>query len=177
MELRKYREAAAAFDAYLEKGGEPSAAVYRERGLAHLKLGEHDEAIVDYTLALKAKPKDEDKALLYRSRGQEYLTINALQLALRDFEEALRLDPQNADAYLGRAHVWVTRGELHKAVADADEVVKSEPKEPRLWHGAARVYAQAAAQLQAEPGQALSYSHYRERAAVLPWRKYAPSCI
>jgi len=75
---------------------------------------------------------------------------------------------------LGRAYARVSLGDLSKGVADADEVVKRELKDPRLLYGAARVYAQAAAKLQTEPGQAASqaairlrYSHYQERAVRL----------
>ena len=148
---RNYREAAMAFDAYLEKGGARSAAVYRQRALAHLKLGQHEEAIEDYGRALEAKPKDEEKVPLHLYRGQEYLVINELKPALRDFEEALRLDPNSADAALGCAHVHVKQGEFHEGIAEAERAVKGKPKEPRLWLGAARIYAQAGAQLRDEP--------------------------
>jgi tetratricopeptide (TPR) repeat protein len=168
---RRYREAAAAFDAYLGEGGAPSVAVYRQRGLAHAKLDRHAKAIEDYGRALEAKPKEDERAPLYLYRGQEYLAINALQPALRDFEEALRLDPNRADAYLGCALVRVKLGDPHKGVVDAENTVKGEPKDPHLWHGAARVYAQAVAQLKPEPGQdarqATIRLRYQERAVVL----------
>jgi tetratricopeptide (TPR) repeat protein len=167
----RYPEAAAAFDAYLGKGGTPSAAVYRQRGLARAKLGQHAEAADDYGRALNGKPKDEEKGPLYLSRGQEYLALDALQPALHDFEEALRLDPNNAEAHLGCAHVRVKLGDARRGVADAEKAVQGGPKEPRLWHGAARVHAQAAAQLKAEPGQeqrqASIRSRYQARAVAL----------
>jgi tetratricopeptide (TPR) repeat protein len=166
----RHHEAAAAFDLYLEKGGEPSAAVYRQRGLAQAKLGRHAQAIDDFGRALAAQPKDEDRAPLHLARGQEYLAINALQPALRDFEVTLRLDPKRADAYLGRAYVRVKQGDLKGALADADRIVKDEPKNPYLWYGAARVYAQAAG-LKTEPGpdprQARLHSRYQDQAVVL----------
>jgi tetratricopeptide (TPR) repeat protein len=165
--LGRYAEAATAFDTYLNRGGRKSAAVYRQRGLAFARLGRHQEAILDYSGALRANPKDEDKPLLYRSRGQEYLAVQALQPALDDFQAALRLDPKNADAYLGRAHARVSWGDLANGVADAEEAVQRKPKEPHLWYGAARVYAQAAAKLPAEPVQAMIRSRYQSRAETL----------
>jgi tetratricopeptide (TPR) repeat protein len=163
----KYGDAATAFDAYLEKASVPSPAVYQQRGLAHAKLGHHDRAIRDYTRALEAKLKDEEKALLYRCRGQEHLNLQEFKLALGDFEDALQLDRKNADAYLGRAHVQIRLGDVRKAAADAEKVVEDQPKEPRLWLGAARIYAQAAAHLQAQPGQLMLWSNYRKRAEQL----------
>jgi serine/threonine protein kinase/Tfp pilus assembly protein PilF len=161
-----YGEAAAAFDAYLKKGGSPSAAVYRQRGLALSKLDKHPEAILDFSRALEAKPTDKEKARLCLYRGQEYLAIQDRQRALQDFENVLRLDPENRDAYLGRAHSGV-KLDPYKAVVDANNAVKGKPKDPRLWLGAARVYALAAAHLKTEPGQAtrdVTISNYQRQA-------------
>jgi hypothetical protein len=44
-------------------------------------------------------------------------------------------------------------GDPHRAAADADRAVQGEAKEPRLWLGAARVYAQIDAQLRAGRGR------------------------
>jgi tetratricopeptide (TPR) repeat protein len=100
-----------------------------------------------------------------------YLAINALRPALRDFEEVLRLQPNSPDAYLGRAHVRVQLSDPQEALADADRAVKGQPKEPHLWHGAAGVYAHAAARLKVEPsaeqGQARLRARYQEWAAGL----------
>jgi tetratricopeptide (TPR) repeat protein/tRNA A-37 threonylcarbamoyl transferase component Bud32 len=143
-----YPKAAAVFDEYLKKGGAPSSAVYRQRGLARSKLRRHAEAIDDFGRALEAQPKDEEKALLCLSRGQEYLALGAAQPALRDFEEARRLDPGGTHASLGCALARLKLGDVPGGLADAEKAVKGDPKEPAPWHGAARVYAQAAAQME-----------------------------
>ncbi len=169
--LRRYAEAEAAFAAHLEKGGPPSVAVHRQRGLARAKLGRHAEAIDDYGRALQGKPREDEQLPLYLARGQEYLALNALPPALADFEEALRLAPGHVDALLGRAHARVKLGDPSRAVADADRTLRGQPREPRLWHGAARVYAQAAGQVKAESGQeqfqAQLRTRYLQRAVVL----------
>jgi tetratricopeptide (TPR) repeat protein/tRNA A-37 threonylcarbamoyl transferase component Bud32 len=163
----RYREAAAAFDAYLDKGGERSAAVYRQRGLARTKIERHAEAIDDYTRALEANPKEQERASLYLYRGQEYLALNSLPPALRDFTEALRLDPGNPSAALACAHVRIKLDDPHEAVALAEAVVKGEPTDAPLWHGAARIFAQAAAQMKPERGEGRLRSRYQERAVAL----------
>jgi tetratricopeptide (TPR) repeat protein len=167
LDQKRYDDAAAAFDAYLKKGGAPSAAVYRQRGLAHAQRRRHAEAIDDYGRALQAEAKDKERALLYLARGREFLTVNALQPALRAFEKAVGLDPNNADASLGLAYARVKLGDARRGVTAADRVVQGIPEEPHLWHGAARVYAQAAAQVEAEPRRPRMRSAYQERLAVL----------
>jgi tetratricopeptide (TPR) repeat protein len=155
--LRNYREAAVAFGEYVDNGGAPSAAVYLQLGLARAKLDEHRKAIDEYCRALDVKPTDKEKARLYLYRGQEYLTISAYLLALDDFENLLQLEPENPDAYLGRAHAHVRLGDPnapYNAIQDAERALNGQPKAPRLWLGAARIYALAAARLESEPGQA-----------------------
>jgi tetratricopeptide (TPR) repeat protein len=167
----RYDEAAAGFDAYLEKGGTPSVAIYRQRGLARARLERHAEAIDDYGRALEAKPKAEERPLLHLSRGKEYLAVNALQPALMDFEEVLRLHPDHRDACLACAHVRVRLGDVRQGVADAERAVKGEPTDSRLWLEAARVYAQAATQRKADKGaeesQDLRRTQYQLRAMGL----------
>ncbi len=163
----RYQEAAAAFDAYLKKGGERSVAVYRQRGLARTKTQRHAEAVADYTRALESNPKDEEKAPLYLSRGQEYFSLNSMTSALSDLGEALRLDPTNSNAALACAHVHIKLMETHEAVAHAEAVVKRKPTDPHLWYEAARIYAQAAGQIKAEPGDGKIRSLYHERAEAL----------
>jgi serine/threonine protein kinase/Tfp pilus assembly protein PilF len=153
--LRKYKEALAAFDAYLQKGGSPSATVYEHRAMVLAKLAPPKAAIEEYGRALDAKPTDKQKGRIHLHRGQEYLTEGAYSLARSDFEDALRLDKENPHAYLGLALARVKLGDLLQAVRDAERVVNGHPKDPLLWLGAARVYVLAAAHLQSEPGQAV----------------------
>jgi tetratricopeptide (TPR) repeat protein/tRNA A-37 threonylcarbamoyl transferase component Bud32 len=149
----RYKEAGEAFDAYLQKDGEPSAAVYKERALAREKLFRHGEAASDYGRALEAGVPEKDRGPLLLARGKQYLALGAAHRALPDFEEALHLLPGNAEARLGCAHARVMEGDLKGGLADADEAVKGDPKEPTLWHGSARVYALAAARVKAPSGR------------------------
>src|SRR5262249_38662059 len=151
--LAAYGAAAAAFDDYLKQGGTPSAALYRQRGFARGQLDQHLEAIDDYSRALDAEPKKEEKAPLYLERGKEYLIVKAPQPALRDFTKALQHDPKSGDAYLGCAYAWVKLGDAQKAMTNADQAVECQKNEPRLWLGAARVYTQAGEMIKPNPGQ------------------------
>jgi tetratricopeptide (TPR) repeat protein len=167
LQLGKVKEAAAAYDLYLQRAvpalddflraGEPVADVFRARGLARTKLaggkkgGEPAAAVAaaldDYTWALKLRPDARGHAL----RGWLYLVAKAPALALEDFQAALRLDARSAEALAGRGAARVQLGQYREAAADADAALALAPKEERTQFNAARVFAQAAARAEADP--------------------------
>jgi tetratricopeptide (TPR) repeat protein len=167
--LGRYGEAAGAFERYGQRGGKPSVAVYRQRGLALARTGRHAEAANDYGRALNVAggTTAAQAAALHLYRAQEYLTLNELRPALRDFQEVLRLEPGRADALLGSALVQVKLGDVRGAVANAERAVAARPAEPRLWLAAARVFAQAGARLAEQSPGAPLRSRCQARAVVL----------
>jgi serine/threonine-protein kinase len=156
MQLRRYEQAAAAFDRYLAHGGKPVAAVYRERGMARMKLGNYLGAVDDYTHALERQP-DTD---LYTHRGWAYFFADAWKPALHDFEEALRLDPEYCDAYIGRGLAHVMLGQSREAVGDAEEALQRKPATPEMMHNIACIFALAAG----KPDVQSSAARYRDQA-------------
>ena len=51
-------------------------------------------------------------------------------LQLADFDAAVKADPDNADAWQGRALIYLERGESEKAIADLEKLVEKEIKNP-----------------------------------------------
>jgi serine/threonine protein kinase/Tfp pilus assembly protein PilF len=164
--LKDYREAARSCDLYLEKGGTPGADVYRTRGLIRASLANYTGAIADYTQALALAP---DPAT-YAHRGWTYLATDAPRLALPDFEEAIRLRPENGDAHNGRGYARVRLGHVPEAVVDAETALRLGPQDPRLVWNAARIYAQAAGQLDADAAK-------RDRRAVELRSRYEQQAV
>jgi eukaryotic-like serine/threonine-protein kinase len=163
LELKRYEQAARAFDEYLKQGGEPIADIFRGRGLARVKQGNYLGARDDYTRALEFKP-DAD---LHTHRGWAYVFADAWKPALSDFENALRLSPRSSEAYIGRGLARVMLGSYARAVEDAEVAVGLAPDSPEMMHNIACIYAQAAGTVDRDPaqqqGQALA-SRYRARA-------------
>src|SRR5262249_29581192 len=127
------------------------ADVYRARGLTREKLGHAADAIADFTLALSHK----EDSLTYAHRGWSYLANKAPGLALPDFEKAIQLDGKNGDAYNGRGAarmaLAVKPSHVQEAIADAETALsRGLNHDPRLLWNAARIYAQAAARLEAD---------------------------
>jgi tetratricopeptide (TPR) repeat protein len=185
--MGNYAEAGRALDRYLRKG-EPSAEVYKVRGLIHDKLREHPQAVEAYGRAI-AFGKD---AAVLSYRGWAYLRLKAVGPALADFQAALRLDPARAEALCGRGHARVAQGQIAEAAADAEaaasqaraaqgqiaeaaadaEAAASQARSTAaLLLNAACIYGQAAGQEQAQRTPArwrqAAAARYGERAVQL----------
>jgi tetratricopeptide (TPR) repeat protein len=154
---RHYQEALACLNTYLLraalglKNGQALqkgwlAALYRLRASAHLALKERDEALEDYTQALKLEPHPE----AYRNRGWLYIVLDAPHLALRDFNQMVRRYPAIADAYNGRGNALVKLFRCRQAVAAAEQALRLGPHDHCALYKAARIYAQASVRIQIE---------------------------
>jgi serine/threonine protein kinase/tetratricopeptide (TPR) repeat protein len=186
--LGREAEAGQALDRCLAATREAPAEVYQARGLIRAQAGELPAAVEMYTLALRQNPRD---AATRRYRGWAYLLADAPRLALEDFEACLRDDPASADALAGRGGARVRLRQLDGALQDAAAAEEQGPLTDRLLYNLARLYAQAADQLEAEsrgarpgPGQrsahcrAEAVDHLRRALEALPedrraafWRK------
>ncbi|MGP0062492.1 MAG: protein kinase domain-containing protein [Isosphaeraceae bacterium] len=149
VKLKRYDEAIRSFDICFARGT-PSPSLYEARALALAYRGSYDRAIADYSLAIAT---GHGTASLHAHRGWAYLFGGAPAPAARDFGEALRLNPGDGGALNGRALANVQLHKVSEAVADARAATQANPHDSRLLYGAARVYCQAAAHLEAESGR------------------------
>jgi tetratricopeptide (TPR) repeat protein/tRNA A-37 threonylcarbamoyl transferase component Bud32 len=166
LKLRRFAEAAKAFDAYLAQGGSPEADAYRGRGQARIQLGDYVGAVDDYTQVLNREPNSE----IHAHRGWAYFFADAFKPALRDFDIAVRLDPANGDAYIGRGLSAVMLGSVRAAVADAEEALRHKPSTPEMMQNLACLFALAAVKIDAnreEPQRPELAAGYRATAMKL----------
>jgi tetratricopeptide (TPR) repeat protein len=147
LRLERYEDAIGSLEEYEKKGGKARVEVYQARARALTRLHRHAEAVQAYSLALAQRPKD---SALYAARGWEQLASHALEPALRDFERATVLDPKNADAFNGCGQARATLGRYQEAVADAEQALRLGPETASLLADAARTYALAVGQVDAE---------------------------
>jgi len=159
IELKELAAAVALFDRYVGKS-EPSADVYRARGLLRQELDRPGGAMEDFTRALEMAP---DSANILAKRG--WLdTLDALNLARLDFDRSLTLNPRNPDAYSGRGFAFVRLGDVPCGIKDAEEAVRLAPSEPLNLYNAACVFGEAVGRLRLDPKagapgpEALGYS-------------------
>jgi Flp pilus assembly protein TadD len=77
-----------------ENSSPHDAKAYAERGAAHLNKGDIDQAIADYTEAIRLDPYD---AEAYNGRGFAYGSKGEYDRAIADYTEAIRLNPNYAN--------------------------------------------------------------------------------
>jgi len=76
--------------------------------MAHDSRGRPDEAIADFTEAIRIAP---DNAVAYSNRGNTYSNTGKLKQAIADYTQAIRLDPANPVRYAKRARVYQAAGQ------------------------------------------------------------------
>lgn len=88
---------------------------YNERGAAYSYLERYDDAIADYSRALRLDPKS-SRAL--RNRGSAHFHKGRFDQAVADSTKAIDLDPEYASAYQVRARAYQKLGRVSDAQTD-----------------------------------------------------------
>lgn len=91
---------------------------YYNRALHLAAEQDYDEAISDFTEAIRLYPKHID---FYRSRGDAYYDKKDYDKAINDYTEVIRLNPNSALAYNSRARAFEAQGKHAEAQADFDK--------------------------------------------------------
>ena len=100
-------------------------AAFFERGkLAH-KAGARDQAIADYTAAIRIDPTF---AEVYNRRGNAYLDKGECDRAISDYSRAIRLDPEDPVLYYNRGKAFEAKSEHNQAIADFTEAIRIDPQ-------------------------------------------------
>lgn len=89
---------------------------YTNRGLVFFKLGQYDQAIVDYSQAIFFQIQILLKA--YSNRGSVYLRLVQYDNALVDFNQAIQINPEFAEGYYNRGVVYKKLSKTVEAEAD-----------------------------------------------------------
>ena len=77
------------------------AEVYFKWGEEKYKLGDYENAIADYDMAVQLNP---DHADAYNNRGNVKYKLKQYNAAIADYDLAIRLNPNHADAYNNRGN-------------------------------------------------------------------------
>jgi len=102
------------------------AQTYYEAGMAYYNKSEYDNAISQFSEAIKLNRK---YTLANAYRGDSNRMISQYEPALKDLNEAIRLDPADSFAYARRGDVYRLQGQYDLAVKDFGEAIKLAPND------------------------------------------------
>lgn len=100
------------------------------RGDDHAQSGDLDEAIADYTEAIKL---DARYAHAYSGRASAWMRKHEHRKAIDDYSVAIALEPRNPFHYLSRGQVWARQGNHVPAIVDFDEAIRLAPSDPGAY--------------------------------------------
>lgn len=100
------------------------AAVYQGRGYAAAKNQQFQEAIQDFTEALKIKSND---PRIYEQRAAAEMKVYDYNKALADYSEATKLKPNEVRYYNYRAYIYETKEDTQNSMAETDKALKIDP--------------------------------------------------
>jgi tetratricopeptide (TPR) repeat protein len=100
------------------------ASAFQQRAGVYVSQQKFQEAIADYTEALKVKTKDPD---IFERRAYAEMQLKDYDKALHDYNEAIKLSPEEAKYYQVRAFIYQTKGDFKAALADVDKTLKLDP--------------------------------------------------
>lgn len=99
-----------------------------EEGAAQLVRGNAEQAIADYTEALKDSGLANDRrATIMNDRAVAYMRTGQTKLALEDFNRAVQLFAEYPAAYNNRGNLLVSIGQYGEAIKDFDRAVLLAP--------------------------------------------------
>ena len=117
----------------LEKLTPNDETVYSERGLAKMKLGEYENAIVDFTKFLEFESaSDDDIAAAYGNRGVCYTQLEKDEEALSDLDIAVEMCP-SAQAFVNRGVAKSFAMSQDEAIEDYKKALELEPDFPEAY--------------------------------------------
>jgi TPR repeat protein len=105
-----------------------SGLLYAVSGLDAHQVGNYDEAIEFYTLAIEAGDlPDRSLVYVYNNRGASYRNMNNYNQAIEDYDAAIRLNPEYSTAYYNRGIAYDRKGFHGLAIDDFDTAIRLNP--------------------------------------------------
>ena len=106
-------------------GLDAKALAYRYRGDARTDAGAFQQAIADFSEAIRLRP---DNVAAFAGRARARFSVRNFASALSDYTQAIRLSPPTANLYIARGHVYLSQGNLDASIRDLTEAIRLEPR-------------------------------------------------
>ncbi|XP_067263690.1 tetratricopeptide repeat protein 37 [Chanodichthys erythropterus] len=102
---------------------------WMRRGLYHLKIGQHQQAIADLQAALRADPQD---WVCWECLGEAYLNRRSFTAALKAFDKAHLLQPTSIYSLYQMAAIKQILGRFKEAASEYRQILEQEEYVPAL---------------------------------------------
>ncbi|KAI2664424.1 Tetratricopeptide repeat protein 37 [Labeo rohita] len=102
---------------------------WMRRGLYHLKIGQHQQAIADLQAALRADPQD---WVCWECLGEAYLNRRSFTAAMKAFDKAHTLQPTSIYSLYQTAAIKQILGRFKEAAAEYRQILEQEDYVPAL---------------------------------------------
>jgi len=123
----------------IENTVNPSSPSYLGRGEEYIKVTKYNEAIDDFTNAIKLNPKE---SRAYYNRGNAFLDMKNYDKAIKDFTTALNLDNKLINAYVNRALAYSEFEKPELAISDYNEALKLNPNQSEVYTNRGVLFAE-----------------------------------
>ena len=117
--------------------GTLSAEDYILRGNAYFKVGEYDNAVKEYSVAIRMMPAG---AGPYVNRGVAYGAKGDDGRAIEDYDEAIKVDSRAIFAYNNRGIWYFHKGENNRAIEDFNKAIQVAPRYANAYSNRGNVY-------------------------------------
>ena len=119
-----------------------SGLLYAVSGLDAHQLGNYDEAIEFYSLAIDAGDlPDKSLAYVFNNRGASYRNLSQYNRAIEDYDAAIRLNPDYATAFYNRGIAYDLKGFHGLAIDDFDTAIRLNPDLPDAYNQRGLAYS------------------------------------
>lgn len=107
-----------------------TSALYN-RGLAYLKKGSYERAIIDFSSVLEINPTD---GRAYYNRGNAFALANSHERAIDDYSRAIALNPGKAYLYYSRGLAYQEVQQYYeRAIEDFKQAVVLNPEDKKSY--------------------------------------------
>lgn len=110
---------------------------YYSRGNKYREQGNLDQAIYDYTKAIKVYSKH---AKAYYNRANSYVKQGNLSQAIDDYNKAVEINPQYTEAHYNLGNTYEKQGNLPKAIESYTRALETNPKYSAAYCNRGNVY-------------------------------------
>ena len=129
----------------LDRKFAPNLAIaYQQRGFASAKEQSFEDAIRDFSDALKINSRD---ARIYEQRAAVEMKMYDYDKAVADYSEAITLKPNEVRYYLYRSYIYEMKEDVKNSMADTEKALKLDPKNAEAKGRKARLEAKQSAAL------------------------------